>query len=245
MQAIDTYLPYLEDIRRRIIFSVLIFISIFILGFFGAGPITKIFLRFFSVKDAMLIVNSPFQFFNISINIGLTAAFVFALPIAFFYMFSFLKSALTSRERKLVIFLIFLCMILFIVGFFSGIAIMYYAFAIMAQFNKNLGLVNIWDINFFISQGFMTSILFGLFFEFPVVLTALMRLGVLKISSLRNKRRFVYAGTFVFVSLLPPTDGLSLILMSLPIIFLYEITIFINQFLIRNKKCLTLAQQKL
>jgi sec-independent protein translocase protein TatC len=80
----------------------------------------------------------------------------------------------------------------------------------------------------FLSQIISTAILLGILFQFPIVFTFVIRLGVVDVNFLKEKRRFSVLIIFIFTSLLPPTDGLSLIAMALPLILLYELTIYAN-----------------
>jgi sec-independent protein translocase protein TatC len=105
---------------------------------------------------------------------------------------------------------------------------MYYALTILAAVNVRVGIENIWDIGMFLSQIILTSALLGALFQFPIVMTYIIKLRILDVELLKGKRRVAYFVIFIFTTLLPPTDGLSLIAMALPLILLYEATIFVN-----------------
>lgn len=98
-----------------------------------------------------------------------------------------------------------------------------------------------WDISLFFSQIMLTSALMGILFQFPVVLTILERFGLVNTAILKKNRRWAIMGAFVIPALLPPTDGLSLIMMAIPIILLFEITILLNKES-RNKNFAILQQ---
>ncbi len=105
---------------------------------------------------------------------------------------------------------------------------MYFALIILAEINIKVGIQNIWDIGMFLSQIVLTASLLGVLFEFPIIMTYAIRLNIVNVDILRNKRRLAVFCIFIFVTLLPPTDGISLLAMALPLIFLYEVTIFVN-----------------
>ena len=102
------------------------------------------------------------------------------------------------------------------------------ALQLLADMNTGIGVKNFWDLSEFLSQMLTTSALLGLIFEYPIVLTLLTKMGFMSADFLRKKRRFAYFLVFCLVSLLPPTDGVSLVVMSLPLVILYEVTILIN-----------------
>jgi sec-independent protein translocase protein TatC len=140
----------------------------------------------------------------------------------------FAYSALTKKELRKLLLSIPLSFLLFFFGFFYGFFILFYSFKLLASVNVNLGIQNIWDISLFLSQMAITSALLGLVFQMPLVITLLIRLKIFSIAFLKSKRRLVILLLCILVSLLPPTDGLSLIAMALPLYLLYEATILIN-----------------
>lgn len=105
---------------------------------------------------------------------------------------------------------------------------MYYALIVLAEINTYIGIQNIWDIGMFLSQIILTSTLLGCLFQFPIVFTIILKIGLFDIDFLKKKRRLAVLIIFIFTTLLPPTDGLSLVAMALPLILLYEITILVN-----------------
>jgi sec-independent protein translocase protein TatC len=225
---INKFIPYLEDIRKRLYFTAIVFIICFVIAFFSASTIIRLIISFFEIKDVVIATTSPFQFADLSIDIGLFFAFLVSLPLFVYNAFSFLRPALSKRERKLFFSFIPLSIILFVAGFIYGFLIMYYALIVLAQINVHIGVQNIWDVGMFLTQIVLTSALLGVLFQFPIVVTFIIKMRLLSVDLLKKKRRLAVFIIFVFTTLLPPTDGLSLLLMALPLILLYEITIFVN-----------------
>lgn len=232
VKHLETFLPYLEDLRRRLYWSTIIFGIVFIGGFFSSAFVLKHFISFFNIKDVLIATTSPFQFADLAVDIGFFFAIIITLPLVIFHVYSFLRPALTSREKKWFVLSIPLSLLLFVSGFLYGFLILYYSFQLLAELNESLGIKNIWDIGSFLSQIFITSSLLGIVFQFPLILSFGIKLQIIHSSFLKQKRRVALFIIFVIVSLLPPTDGLSLIAMALPLIILYEATILINT----NKK---------
>jgi sec-independent protein translocase protein TatC len=222
------FTPYLDDIRSRLYRLAIIFTAIFIVGFFSTKFILRFILSFFNIQNVTIATTSPFQFADLSINIGLFLAFVICCPILVYNIYMFLRPALTGKERLIFLSLIPLTILLFIIGFLYGFLIMYYALVLLAQINDFIGIQNIWDIGMFLSQIVSTATLLGILFQFPIIFTFVIRSGLISVESLREKRRISVLIIFIFTSLLPPTDGLSLIAMALPLILLYEFTIYAN-----------------
>jgi sec-independent protein translocase protein TatC len=226
--SIEKFLPYLEDIQRRFYSSTLIVLFVFFLGFFSAGYLLKKFVLFFQLDNVTLATTSPFQFAHIAMDIGIFCALLVGLLLFMYHFFMFSYSALTKKELKRLLLSIPLSFVLFLIGFSYGFFILFYSFKLLASINVSLGIQNIWDISLFLSQMAITSALLGLVFQMPLVLTLLIKLEVLSVSFLKSKRRLVILLLCILVSLLPPTDGLSMIAMALPLYLLYELTILIN-----------------
>lgn len=225
---IQKYLPYLEDIQQRFYYSTLISVIAFFVGFFSSGKILKTFIKYFDIESVTIATTSPFQFASVAVNIGIFTALLTALLLFMYHFFMFASNALTKRELKKLLFGIPVSLILFITGFTYGFFLLFYSFTLLAKVNQNLGIQNIWDISLFMSQIAITSALLGLIFQLPLILTALIKLKVVTVEFLKSKRRLVILLICIMTSLLPPTDGLSLIAMALPLYVLYEVTIFIN-----------------
>ncbi len=220
--------PYLEDIRKKLYTITIVFVVVFGLGFIFASQIIKYIIKLFDIKGVIIATTSPFQFADLAIDIGLFFGLIVILPMCVYQLYSFLKPALNKNERKSVFLYIPISIILFLSGFVYGFMVLYYALIVLAQINIKIGVQNIWDIGMFLSQITVTAVFLGLLFEFPIVINYLIKVGIISTDFLKEKRRIALFVILIFTTLLPPTDGLSLVAMALPLILLYEITIFVN-----------------
>lgn len=228
-KTIEKYGPYLEDIRKRLYRTTIVFAVFFCVGFSGTASILRILLKIFKIENVVVSTTSPFQLANLSMDIGLFCAMSVAIPVAIYHFFAFASSALSPKEKRSLVIYLPVSLLLFIAGFSYAFFILYYSFDLLAVFGSKIGVQNIWDIGQFISQTYMTALLLGFIFQMPIILSVLIRLRIMSVEFLRQKRRIAYVLVVIFVSLLPPTDGLSLLVMSVPLIALYEASIFINR----------------
>lgn len=226
---ISKYSFYLEKIRKRLFFLIISFIAFFSLGFIFSGYIIKFFIRFFDLKLVQIITVSPFQFMNLAVNTGVFMAIILTFPLALLQIFSFLKNALTPREKNIFYKIALFSLLLFCLGFIFGIFVMKYVVIAVAKINLGLDIANMWDIGLFLSQILLTASLLGIMFQFPLVLNFLIKFGLVKADFLRKRRRWAIVASLGFSALLPPTDIISLIIMALPLILLFEITLLINR----------------
>lgn len=207
------------------------FVVFFIGGFLYAGVILKKLLVFVKIDQVIIATSSPFQFADIAMDIGFFIAIMVSVPYIIYSFYVFIVPALTRKEKGKLLKSIPVSIGLFAVGFLYGFFILYYALDLLAAINTSLGIANFWNIGQFLSQILITSSLLGLIFEIPLLLTLFIKLGIITPQTLKDKRRIAYFLTICLTSLLPPTDGVSLIAMALPLVLLYEVTILLN-----NKK---------
>ncbi len=228
-RSLAKYGVYFEELRAKLLFLTKVFVICFIIGFLVTTPVIRFFIAYFNITDVTIVTTSPFQLIEFAMSVGFFSACIITLPIFIYHLYSFLKPGLLKAERKIFVLSLPLGLLLFIFGFLYGGGMLYYGIKLMAKVNASIGIANYWDITKFVSQIVLTSSLLGLLFTFPLILTFLMRLGIVSVNFLRSKRRHAFVVVFILVSLLPPTDGLSLILMAAPLVLLFELTVFLNR----------------
>ena len=224
---IEKFLPFLEDLRQRLYRGVILFIAFFVIGFLSTGTILKKVLGLVHIDNVTIATSSPFQYVEVAMNIGFFLALMVCIPYIIYSFYVFIMPALTRGEQIKLLKSIPLSIGLFIIGFSYGFFILYYALELLASLNISLGIANFWNISQFLSEIFTTSALLGLVFEFPLLLALLVKLSVMTPQTLKNYRRVAYALMVSSVALLPPTDGMSLVAMTLPLVLLYEVTIIL------------------
>jgi len=228
-KIIKDYGPYLNDIWRRVYYIAIFFIILFIIGFFSAGYVIKFFITAFHLKDVVIAVTSPLQFLDVSVDIALFLAIFVTTPFALYQFYAFLKPAVSKKEFKALFWTLPLSFFLFALGFAYGFFTLYWGLQMLASLNVSFGLQNIWDIGLFLSQLAITAALLGVIFQFPIIMSIFLKFQLVDREFLVKKRRVAYVFIIIIVSLLPPTDGVSLLIMSVPLVALYELTILYDR----------------
>ncbi len=223
------YAAFFSDIRKRLLLIIIVFAVSTLIGFSTYGQILKFLVGTLSLDGINIVFTSPFQFINLAISIGLATGIIVAFPLLLYEILSFLKPALKEKEYVTIVKYIPLSLLLFLIGFVFGVFIMKWQIDIFITHSVSLGIGNILDISKLLSVVLLTSALMGLGFQFPIVLLILLKLGILKRQNLTRIRKWVYLVSFLFALLLPPDSILADILLSLPFIILYEITILIGR----------------
>ncbi len=232
---INKFSPFMMEVRKRIFFTLSIFVIGMIGGFAFYEKIVKFLIDLLSLQGINIVFTSPFQFINLAISCGFVVGLVVAFPLIISQFMSFLKPALRPKEYKMVMGFLPFSIFLFLVGFAFGSIIMKWQIQIFLGRSVALGIGNILDISRLLTTVLLTSALMGIGFQFPVVLLILMRIGVLKHKQLTKQRPWVYLGSFLFALLLPPDSVLADIILTLPLVILFEITLLLNRILERSK----------
>jgi sec-independent protein translocase protein TatC len=227
--AIERYLPYLLEIRKKILVVLVVFLIVGILTGINYQVLIKIALSGFNLTGINMVLTSPSQIIELGIVTGLFFGLITAAPFAVYYLLSFLKPALSPKEYKLVTSLLPISFLLFLVGFSFGIWVMKFVVGLFAETAIALNMSNLWDISLFFKQIILSGLFLGFLFQFPVVITALIRLKIISHRTLANQRVYVYTGILIVSAMLPPTDIFSLLLLTLPLFLLFEITLLLNK----------------
>src|SRR3989338_4954279 len=232
--ALAKYTPFIVEIRKRLLFLLSVLLISGSLGFIYYQRIITVILDFFNLEGVNIVSTSPFQFMNLAITSGFLTGIVIAFPVLLFHVLTFLKPALHSKEYRTVVALLPVTTLLFLGGFAFGVVTMRYVVILFYQRSSELQIGNFLDISLLLSQILLTAVLMGLAFQFPIILTILMRLKVINYKMLIKKRLLVYAISLIFATLLPPTDLLSLVVLFLPLALLFELTLILNRWVLKS-----------
>ncbi|HUD44078.1 MAG TPA: twin-arginine translocase subunit TatC [Patescibacteria group bacterium] len=223
------HFEYVSELRSKL-FSVLIFFAIgALVSFLFGNQLIVLGLKLFNLQGVNIVMTSPFQFIGLSFTISITCGIIAALPVFLYQVLKFVKPALHQHEYKMILKLLPWSLLLFILGFSFGVWIMRYVVLIYASVAKGFQVGNFWDIQKLFDAVFMTATLLGLIFEFPIICTLLLRFHFMKRQSIAKKRIYIYGGIILFVTMLPPTDIFSDLLLAVPLLLLFELTLLLNR----------------
>lgn len=227
---IDKYSPFLAEAKKRLIFTICAFAVSTLAGFFFYEKIIKFLIDILSLKGVNIVFTSPFQFINLAFSSGIACGIIVSFPLLVAQILSFLKPALKKQEFKMVIRLLPFSLLLFLTGLVFGFFIMKWQIAIFLDRSLALGIGNILDISRLLRTVLMTSVLMGIGFEFPILLILLMHLRIVRRQQLSKIRPWIYLGSFIFAILLPADSILADIVLALPLIILFELTLILSRF---------------
>lgn len=232
--TINRYYPFLMEVRKRILFLAVFFVTFAIAGFFYYEKLIRYILAILKIDGVNVVFTSPFQFFNLAVSSGLVVATILTFPLIIQQIISFLKPGLKKKEFRILNALIPLSILLFLIGFGFGFTMMRYVITVFYSKSLELDIGNFLDISRLLTQIMVTSSLLGVSFQFPIVMTLLMRFKIVHHKMMVKQRSLAYLASVIFASLLPPTDILSLLLLTLPLVFLFELTLILNRVFLKT-----------
>ena len=174
---------------------------------------------------------------NIFVWICITAGFILAFPYILWQFWKFISPALYEKERKGARLFIFIASLLFFLGVLFG----YYVIVPMtvnflATFSISSVVKNQFSIDSYVSMVRTAVIASGLYFELPIIIYFLTKLGLVGPSFLRKYRKYGIVIILIIAAIVTPPDVVSQITVALPMWFIYEGSIWISAVVEKNKK---------
>ncbi|MFP5518405.1 MAG: twin-arginine translocase subunit TatC [Bdellovibrionia bacterium] len=220
---------HLRDLRKRLFNSVLILIIAMIGCYIFSDKLFEIIrapiLPY--LPEQGLVFTSPLDKFVAHLKIAFASGIILSCPLWLYQIWAFISPGLYKEEKKYALLFLGAGSLLFILGVLFAY---YFTLPLGLEFLMNFGGTTdkpMITIDHYL--GFFTQIclMFGLAFELPLVITILGVIGVVSSKFLSEKRRFAIFFMSIFAALLTPPDVMSMSLMLVPLLILYEISIFI------------------
>ena len=163
-------------------------------------------------------------------NLAIIGGVIFSIPVITIQIWKFLSPGLYDKERKILLPLILTAFACFMLGgMFAYKVILPFSLDFFASMITG-GIENNFSINYYFNFVLALIIGSGIIFELPVASFLFSSIGLINPIFLRQYRREAIMGTVVLSAIITPPDPISLIIMSIPMIILYEISIFVSWF---------------
>jgi len=231
---------HIEDFRKRLIYIILgVVISIVICLLYGSKLIYYVREMYASIMiseglEPRLQSLAPSDGFITYLKITSLAGIALSSPWIFYHLWRFIAAGLYPKEKRLVHFIAPASVILFISGaafFFMFIAPLTLRFFI--RFNKTLlGIDSAFTFEKYISFITNMTLVFGLSFQFPIVIFFLNKTGIVSLETFAKSRRYVLLIVFILAAVLTPgPDVISQVSLAIPLYLLFEIGILFSRLL--------------
>ncbi len=258
-----SFLGHLEELRWHLIKSVAAIVLVGIVAFLAKGivfdtiilapqsedfPTYRLFCWLshkFNLGDALCIGKPDFELINIEMSgqftthilVSIAAGFVVAFPYVMFQVWSFIKPALYEEEQKYATGAVFFTSILFLLGVgFGYFMIAPLSVNFLGNYQVSEAVHNQISLSSFISTVTTLTLLTGLVFELPVIMYFLTRVGLVTPHFLRQYRKHALVVLLILSAIITPPDITSQVLVCIPLLILYEVSIYVSAVVIRNRE---------
>jgi sec-independent protein translocase protein TatC len=230
---------HLQELRKRLILSFIAVGAGFILCYALAQPIFDILaaplLKVMPAGGSLVFISVAEAFFTY-MKVAFIAGLILASPFILYQIWAFVAPGLYQKEKRYVVPFVLGGSLFFAMGVLFG-----YFIAIPIGFKFLLGYATDFikpmpSMKEYLSFSIKFLLAFGLVFEFPVVLVLLSRIGVIDAKMLARQRKYAILLIFVFAAVMTPPDIVSQVLMALPLIGLYELSIVLSKIFGKKSK---------
>lgn len=258
-----SFLDHLEELRWLLVRSTVailifatftFFVSDYIFDVIIFGPKSPDFItyRFFcdlshqlGFADSICVTEMPFIIQNINVegqvNIlvwtCITAGFILAFPYILLQLWNFISPALYENERKHAKLFIFTASLLFFLGVLFGyFVVVPMSVNFFATFKVSDVVQNQFSFDSYIGMIKTSVIASGLFFELPIIIYFLTKLGLVTPSFLRQYWKYAVVIILIVAAIVTPPDVVSQLIVAIPMLLIYEASIFISSIVYKNQQ---------
>ncbi len=258
-----SFLQHLEVLRWHLVRSASAIVICGLVAFFAKsfvfdtvllGPMRSDFVTYrllceasqrFGLSDLLCIGKMNFILINTTMSgqftthmfVALISGLVLAFPYVIFEIWRFIKPGLYKTERKYANGMVFYTSVLFMMGVLFG----YYVIAPMSvnflgNYQVSELIVNQIDLNSYFTTLATLVLATGLVFEMPILIYFLTKIGLVTPEFMRTYRRHSIVVILIIAAVITPPDVASQILVSLPLLVLYEISIYVSAAVLRSSR---------
>lgn len=226
-----TFTEHLGELRTRLIRCLM---GLAAGGAVSFWQIDRI-VAFLTAPVPQLYVMKPAEAFMIYVKIALWSGAILASPLLAWEFWAFLVPAFTEREKRTLLLFVPASVLLFLVGLvFSYRLILPQGLQFLLAFSQG-AVQPLWSLESYLDFVVLMVLPVGLFFNLPLVLLLLAKMGLVTSNGLRKARRYVILLAFIVAAVITPTtDMVSQTLLALPLLLLYEISLVLIRFFLKR-----------
>ena len=221
-----SFWEHLDELRSVLIKSLVTWLVASVAAFCFKQPLFDLIFRPLGQGQQLINIDVTAQFFT-HVQVALCVGFVVALPLIVAWLYGFVAPALYRNEKRYSLIFVLSALLLFV----AGVALNYFvifplSFNVLSTYQVSDIVVNRISLTSYISLLLVLSVFMGLMFEIPVLTWLLAKLGILRREHLKRYRGHVFVAILIIAAVITPTgDPFTLLLVSLPIYLLYELSI--------------------
>jgi sec-independent protein translocase protein TatC len=232
-------LDHLEELRWRVIKSFSSILLFAIIGFIFSNHLIHILsIPIEQTEPKLDLLNTTILgVFLAKMRVAVVLGIVFSLPVIIHQIWKFIAPGLLDDERAFAPMLVITTIVSFVIGgLFSYFVMIPWSLKFFAVLNHGLeGLVNYVTITDYLNYITILILFTGMAFELPVVVFILAKIGIVTPNILKKVRRFAYLAILMVAAIFTPADPFTMVGVALPMVLLYEVSIFVAKF-VKQKK---------
>ncbi len=175
-------------------------------------------------NSKMIFTGLPEAFFTY-LKVALLAGIVVSTPVLFYQFWMFIAPGLYKKEKKFILPIVFLSLVFFLIGSSFGYFVVFpYGFQFFLGFS-NESIQAMPSMKEYLGFAAKMLLAFGFVFELPLVITFMARMGLVSVAFLKKNRKYAILIFFAGAALITPPDVITQIMMAIPLMLLYEISI--------------------
>jgi len=230
-------LSHLEELRKRLIWSLIVVVIGFGISYAFAPEIYSVLLKPLAsiMEEPKLIYTNLTEPFLTYIKLSLWAGFMVALPFILVQIWLFIAPALYKNEKKTFIAFLAATPVLFIFGAALAYFVVFpLAWQFLLSFGNSLDSVTLQlepKISEYLSLSMSIILAFGIAFQLPILILLLAKVGLVNYKKLKSFRRYAIVLITIFAAIITPPDVISMLLLAVPLWILYEVSVFGTKFI--------------
>ena len=243
----NSFTSHFVELRSRLLNSIIFIFVVFIISYFFAEQIYNFLVEPYAnaVKDdkssRRLIFTALHETFITYIKVAFFSAIFIGSPVLLIQIYKFIAPGLYKNEKKAILPYLVSTPILFLLG---GFLVYYLVMPLAIKFFlsfETLGTKSTLPIqleakvNEYLSLIMRLIFAFGISFQLPILLNLLARIGVVNSHYLKTRRRYVIVIIFALAAILTPPDPITQVGLAIPLLLLYELSIFTVRFIEKKK----------
>lgn len=229
-------IDHLGELRKRIMWILVVLVIGMVGGLVAAKPVIR-YLKSIPPADGIgWNVFSPWDALRLYMNFGLAVGLLITLPVILYHIWAFVKPGLRETEQKASIIYIPYAFLLFLLGLSFGYWVVFpMAFYFTSSISKSLEITEMYGAAQYFTFMFNIILPLAIVFEMPIVVMFLTKIKLLNPKRLHKFRRYAYMIMVILATVITPPDAISAILVSVPLIILYEFSVFMSGFIYRKQ----------
>jgi sec-independent protein translocase protein TatC len=235
------FLDHLEELRWRIVKSLLALIVAFAVAFWICSNYDVFAILAEPIKPYLhgkkLIYTHPMDPFTLLMQVSIGLAMVLASPVIFYQVWGFLSPALTKREQRVIIPVLIGAAVLFLAGVAMADLVFLPVTMKLIEGIQTTAFESMISASDYYGFVIMISLAFGITFELPILILALTALGLITPKLLVKYRRHAIVATLIICEIITPGDLIiSTLMLWIPVYGLYEVSIVVSWFVYRARQ---------